>query len=82
MREGGRWTLSQRIKNDALWLLVSAAVATLGRLPPRVLRGAGEMLGRLAFAVVPSARRIADQNIALVFPGLDRRARRELAART
>ena len=41
VREGGRWTLAQRVKNDVLWLLVSAAVATIGRLPPRALRAAG-----------------------------------------
>ena len=82
MREGGRWTLAQRAKNDVLWLLASVAVATLGRLPPRALRAAGVLLGRLAHALVWPARRIAEKNVALVFPELDRRARRDLVART
>ena len=82
VREGGRWTLAQRLKNDALWLLASMAVATIGRLPPRALRAAGVALGRLAHAIVPSARRIAEENVAHAFPELDRRARRDLVART
>lgn len=82
LREGGRWTLAQRAKNDAIWLMASLAVATLGRLPPRALRTLGELLGRLAHAVVPSARRIAEDNVALAFPDLDHDARRELVRRT
>jgi KDO2-lipid IV(A) lauroyltransferase len=82
VREGGRWTLTQRAKNGALWLVVSAAVGTLGRLPPRVLRRAGVALGRLAHLVLPSARRLAERNVALALPELDREARRALVART
>jgi KDO2-lipid IV(A) lauroyltransferase len=82
VREGGRWSLAQRAKNDALWLLASIAVATLGRLPPRALRAAGIALGRLAHAIVPSARRLAEHNVAIAFPELDRQARRVLVART
>jgi len=82
VREGGRWTLAQRLKNDVLWLLVSLALATLGRLSPRALRTVGVALGRLAHAVVWPARRIADRNVALAFPELDREARRALVART
>jgi Kdo2-lipid IVA lauroyltransferase/acyltransferase len=78
VREGGRWTLAQRVKNDALWLLASLAVATLGRLPPRALRAAGVALGRIAHAVVPRARKLAEQNVARAMPELDRDARRAL----
>jgi KDO2-lipid IV(A) lauroyltransferase len=81
VREGGRWTLAQRAKNDVLWLLASVAVATLGRLPPRALRAVGVALGTLAHAIVWPARRIAEDNVARVFPELDRRARRALVAR-
>lgn len=81
-REGGRWTRAQRAKNDVLWVLASLAVATLGRLPPRALRRAGVALGRLAYVIAPGARRIAEHNVSLVFPELDRPARRELVART
>jgi Kdo2-lipid IVA lauroyltransferase/acyltransferase len=82
VREGGRWTLAQRAKNDVLWVLASLAVGTLGRLPPRALRAAGVALARLAHAVLPGARRLAEQNVALAFPELDPRARRALVART
>ena len=82
LREGGRWTLAQRAKNDLLWLLVSGAVVTVGRLSFRVLRGAGVALGRLAHLVLPPARRLAERNVALAFPELDRTARRALVARS
>jgi KDO2-lipid IV(A) lauroyltransferase len=82
VREGGRWTLAQRAKNDVLWLLASAAVATVGRLPPRVLHGTGVALGRLAHLVLPPARRLAERNVAVAFPELDRAARRALVARS
>lgn len=82
VREGGQWTLAQRAKNDVLWILASLAVATLGRLPPRVLRAAGVALGRVAHALVPGARRLAERNVAVAFPELDGRARRALVART
>jgi KDO2-lipid IV(A) lauroyltransferase len=82
VREGGRWTLTQRAKNDVLWLLASLAVSTLGKLPPRALRSAGAALGRLARHLVPGARRVAERNVALAFPELDERGRRDLVART
>jgi KDO2-lipid IV(A) lauroyltransferase len=82
VREGGRWTLAQRAKNDVLWLLACTAIAVTSRLPPRALRAAGVALGRLAHAVIPSARRLAVTNVAIAFPELDLRARRELVART
>lgn len=82
LRHGGTWTLGQRAKNDALWVLVSAAVAVLGRLSPRALRVVGVAVGRLAHTLVPHARRTADANIAFAFPDLDRAARRALVAQT
>ena len=82
LRQGGRWTLAQRAKNDVLWWLASGAVATVGRLPPRLLRRAGVALGAFAHVVLPAVRRLADRNVALAFPELDRAARRALVART
>lgn len=82
VREGGRWTLAQRAKNDLLWLLAWGAVATVGRLSPRVLHAAGVALGRLAHLVLPPARRLAERNVALAFPELDRAAQRALVARS
>jgi len=82
VREGGRWTRAQRVKNDLLWLLTSAAIAVTSRLPPRALRATGVALGRLAHVLIPSARRLAVANVAIAFPELDLRARRALVART
>ncbi len=82
VRQGGRWTLAQRAKNDVLWWLASGAVATIGRLPPRLLRRAGVALGAFAHLVLPPVRRRAEQNVALAFPELDRAACRALVART
>ncbi len=82
VREGGRWTLAQRAKNDVLWLLVSAAIAGTSRLSPSTLRAIGMALGRLAHRLIPSARRLAAANVAVAFPELDLRARRALVARS
>jgi KDO2-lipid IV(A) lauroyltransferase len=82
VREGGRWTLAQRVKNDALFLLASAAIAATSRLPPRALRAIGVALGRLAPANLPSARRLAESNLALALPELEASARRALVGRT
>ena len=82
LREGGRWTLAQRAKNDLLWMLASAAVATLGKLPPRALRAAGTALGAFAHTLLPATRRLAERNVALALPELDAVARRALVRRT
>ena len=82
LREGGRWTLAQRAKNDVIWMLAWAAVATLGKLPPRALRRAGAALGMLAHAILPGTRRLAERNVALALPELDATARKDLVART
>jgi KDO2-lipid IV(A) lauroyltransferase len=82
VRERGTWTLAQRAKNDVLWLAASFAVATLGRLPPSALRAAGIALGCVAHAVLPAARRIARENVAIALPELDEGARRALVAKS
>jgi KDO2-lipid IV(A) lauroyltransferase len=82
LREGGRWSLAQRAKNDVIWVLAAAAVATLGRLSPRVLRAVGTALGAVAHAILPGGRRLAERNVARALPDLDVRARRELVSRT
>lgn len=68
VREGGKWTLAQRAKNDVLFLLAHGSLAIATRLPDAVLRGAGRALGAVAHAVVPSARRIARENVKSAFP--------------
>lgn len=81
IREGGTWTLAQRVKNDAIWIAAEAALAITTRLPLGVLRSAGVALGAFAHAVLPSPRRIAQENVARAFPELDARARRDLVRR-
>lgn len=82
IREGGRWSLAQRAKNDVLYLLIAGAIATIGRLPRRMLRAFGIGLGVVAHAVIPSARRIARANVARAIPELSEVERRALVART
>ena len=81
VREGGRWTFAQRVKNDLLWGLARAAITVTSRLSPRALRGAGVALGRLAHLLIPSARRLAVANVAIAYPELALPARRALVAR-
>ena len=81
LREGGRWTLAQRVKNDVIWLAVEASLALTTRLPPSILRHAGRTLAALAHLVVPSARRIARANVARAFPEMSEREVRALVRR-
>jgi KDO2-lipid IV(A) lauroyltransferase len=73
LREGGRWTLAQRAKNDVIWIGVEAALAVATRLPDAVLRRAGRTVGAIAHALVPSAKRIARENVARAFPEMSER---------
>ena len=81
LREGGRWTLAQRAKNDVIWIGVEAALAVATRVPPRVLLHAGRAIGALAHAFVPSAKRIARENVARAFPEMTERDVRVLVRR-
>jgi len=74
VREGGKWTLAQRAKNDVILLAATAALAIARRVPPRFLRSAGVAVGALAWAILPRARRIAEENVARVMPDVDARA--------
>jgi len=68
VRLGGEWTALQRTKNDALWMLASAALAAARPLPPRALRLLGRALGHIAHALAVHARSIALANVARVYP--------------
>jgi Kdo2-lipid IVA lauroyltransferase/acyltransferase len=70
VREGGRWTLAQRAKNDVLFVAIEAALAIATRVPEGMLRHAGRALGALAHAVIPAAKRIARANVRRAFPEL------------
>jgi KDO2-lipid IV(A) lauroyltransferase len=80
-RLGATWTPLQRRKNDALWVLASLALATARPWPLAALRASGRVLGRAAHWLAGNARRTALANVALVFPELDARGRRELVRR-
>lgn len=82
VREGGEWSPLQRAKNDVLYAAASAALACVSILPPRVLRALGSALGAMAYLLVPSARRLAHENVARALPELDAAARRRLVKRT
>ncbi len=67
VREGGRWSLAQRTKNDALVGLVSAALL-IGRLPTPLLVALGKLLGRAVHALSPKLRSLAETQLAQAFP--------------
>jgi Kdo2-lipid IVA lauroyltransferase/acyltransferase len=75
VREGGRWSLLQRVKNDLLFVLVVASLAIAERLPARLVRAAGRALALLAWAVAPQLRRLALRNVALALPEIPPAAR-------
>jgi KDO2-lipid IV(A) lauroyltransferase len=81
LRTGGRWSVPQRAKNHALWLLATLALAGVRPLPLRVLRILGRVLGRTAHGLAGRARRTALRNVERVFPELDPEARRALVRR-
>ena len=59
------------------WLLLALA-RVLSGLPYRLQMIIGRRLGDLAYRLVPSRRRVADINLRLCYPALDRAARRRL----
>jgi len=81
LREGGRWTVVQRAKNDALWALAAVVLHGLRPWPLPALRALGRALGEAAFLFAASARRTAAHNLARAMPQTDARARRALARR-
>lgn len=82
VREGGRWSLAQRAKNDALYVAAMASIAIATRLPRSWLRNAGRGLGRFAHAAIPGLRRIALANVERAFPSSSSEERAALVART
>ena len=70
LRSGGRWSPSQRAKNDALWAMAALAIAATQPLPMGALRRLGRALGWVAHALAWGPRRIARENVARALPGL------------
>lgn len=85
LREGGRWSLAQRVKNDVLYGLATSAIAIASRVPARLARAAGRGLGVIAWLCSPRLRRLAEANVASVLEvdpkAFVRRLYRELGAR-
>lgn len=73
LREGGRWSSRQRLKNDAIFVAASLALAAVRVVPRAWLRPLGRSMARLARLLWPSARRLAEANVARVFPDRDAR---------
>jgi KDO2-lipid IV(A) lauroyltransferase len=63
IRNGQSWSLFQRAKNDAIYLVAVAALAVASRFPASVARAAGRAIGFLAWLLFPSARRVAIANV-------------------
>lgn len=70
VREGGRWTVRQRLKNDAVYVVVAIAIGIAERLPAWMLRALGRALGAVTWALVPSQRRLAIANVARGLPSI------------
>src|SRR5712675_2300302 len=68
LREGGRWSLAQTLKNDVIWLFASAALFVVHRLSAETLARAGRALGVLVHSVAIGLRRRAQENVARAFP--------------
>jgi KDO2-lipid IV(A) lauroyltransferase len=81
VREGGRWTVVQSLKNDALVALVRLALLAIRPLPAWALRALGRCLGVAAYVLVGRARRTALENLASVFPDWTPGARARAARR-
>ncbi len=82
VREGGRWSLGQRIKNDAIFVVAALALHGTRLVPPSLLRGAGRGLGRVLHLVLRGERGRALANVARALPALSREERESLVART
>jgi KDO2-lipid IV(A) lauroyltransferase len=68
VRLGGKWSLPQRAKNDALWAVAWVALAAVSRLSGPALVRLGRALGLIAHTVAGRSRRTAAENVALAFP--------------
>ncbi len=80
-REGGQWSLPQRVKNDVLFVVIVCTLAVAERLPRALLRVLGRAIARVAFLVVPSQRRSARANLLRAYPERSEREREALLRR-
>ena len=82
VREGGRWTVAQSLKNDVLYALVRTLLFVLRAFPRRVLRALGRALGALAFVLLRRERRTALTNLGRAFPASSDAERASVARRS
>lgn len=68
VREGGAWTLLQRIKNDVIYAIAKAVLGALGRLSREKLVMCGRCIGGIVHAFAWTIRARARRNVALAFP--------------
>jgi KDO2-lipid IV(A) lauroyltransferase len=68
LREGGAWSPLQTLKNDAIWLVASAALFVVQRLSRATLIRGGRALGALVHALASNLRNRARDNVALAMP--------------
>jgi KDO2-lipid IV(A) lauroyltransferase len=81
LRLGQSWTRGQRMKNDAIWVLASVAMAAARLMPAGLRTELGGLLGEIAHATAARPRRLALANVARALPDLDPSARRALVRR-
>ncbi len=81
LREGGRWTRGQRLKNAVLYHLIRAALAAANRMSPATTRKLGRAVASAAHLFLGRERRLADENLRHAFPALAAAERRALVRR-
>ncbi len=79
LREGGAWSPLQTLKNDAIWLVASAALFVVQRLSRATLVRGGRALGALVHALASNLRNRARDNVALAMPNKTRSEVRAIA---
>lgn len=82
LREGGRWSRGQALKNAVIYAAARALLATLGPLPRAWLVALGRGVGTVAHALLPRARRLANDNVARGLTDLSAPAREALVRAT
>jgi KDO2-lipid IV(A) lauroyltransferase len=81
LREGGRWSRGQRLKNAFLYHLIRASLAAANRFSPAATRRLGRVVAAAAHLLLGRERRLANENVRQAFPALAVAERRALVRR-
>lgn len=81
LREGGTWTLRQRLKNDAIYGLARTLLFFAAASTRSDLRSFGAFLGSCIRVLAPKERRRAAANLGRALPNLSERARERILTR-